>query len=177
MKSQKARRETTTVIDDTVRVAVLTAALRILCIANQLQLQRQSMTVTRPPECDMPIDFTGAVPFGFAFTEGHEATFHVPSGHRYVIEQISTSNCVANEPEDVQLLTRSPHMFRQMTVASRTDHEKPDPGLSAPVVVNGPTANTLLFSNGESHSAAIVPAGTYVQLWGYLEPAYEAEVA
>jgi hypothetical protein len=181
MNAQRATRETSTATDDMSTIAALTSALRVICIANQLRLHRESLTVTRPPHRDVEVDFAGRVPFGFAFTEGHEATFHVPAGHRYVIEQMSVSCWATNQPTDLQLLTRSPHMFRQMTVAcgmvAPSGHEMPDAGAAAPIQVNGSTSNTLLFSNGKSHSSSTVPPQTYVQLWGYLEPVFDAEVA
>jgi len=177
MKTQRGYRETTTVTDDIRSIAALTLALRVIFIANQLKLYRESLTVTRPPQRDVEVDFAGRVPFGFAFTEGHEATFHVPSGHRYVIEQMCVSCWAKDEHIDLQLLTKSPHMFRQMTVACgmehRTGDQKPDDVADAPILVGGSTTNTFLFSNGRTHSSPTVPPETYVQVWGYLEPVYD----
>jgi hypothetical protein len=177
MKAQRANRETTTVTDDIRSIAALTLALRVIFIANQLKLYRERLTVTRPPQRDVELDFAGQVPFGFAFTEGHEATFHVPSGYRYVIEQMCVSCWAKDEHIDLQLLTRSPHMFRQMTVAcgmeQRTGDQKPDDVAAAPILVGGSTTNTFLFSNGRTHSSPTVPPETYVQVWGYLEPVYD----
>jgi hypothetical protein len=181
MEARQARRETTTAIDDTGRIAALTAALRVICIANQLQLSRQSVTVTRPAQRDVQIDFSGREPFGFVFTTGHEAAFHVPSGHRYVIEHVQVSCWAKTEHVDVQLVTRSSHMFRQMSLTAWPKQpsigETAEAEIPAPILVQGSTANTLLFSDGGTHNSSTVPPETYVQLWGYLEPTCEAEVA
>ena len=181
VKAQRAKRETSTVTEDMRNIAVLTLALRVICIANQLKLHRESMTVTRPPHGDVELDFAGRVPFGFAFTEGHEATFHVPSGHRYVIEQLNVSCWTKNQQINLQLLTRSQHIFRQMTMSCGTEErsrdEQPCAYATVPIMVTGSTTNTLLFGDGKTYSSPTVPPHSYVQLWGYLEPVYHTDVS
>jgi hypothetical protein len=178
MKTHHVNRETPVVTEDVRRIAALTAAIRVLCIINRVQLQRQRfITVIRPPHRNVQIDFTGRVPLGFAFPEGHEATFHVPSGHRFVIEQMDIS-CTSGSV-DVQLVTRSRRMFRSLTVTDWLNHapstEEPGSPSAAPIQVHGSSASTFMFGNGALHNSSTVPPDTYVQVWGYLEPAYDAE--
>lgn len=181
MKAFKGNREKERTTEDIRRIAALAAAVRVICIANHLRLPEHSLIVTRHPKPPVEIAFTGREPFGFAFTAGHEAAFQVPSGHRFVIEHLDLSCWAKNGHIEVQLVTRSPHMFRQVTL-TRWPEQRPlgqngQAGTTAPILVNESTANTLLFSNGELHSSSTVPPETYLQLWGYLEPAYEAECA
>jgi hypothetical protein len=177
MKGKNPNRETPTATEDVRRVAALTAAIRVICIANQVHTLQQRMTVTRAPRPDVEIDFTGRVPFGFAFTEGHEATFHVPYGHRFVIEHMDIS--CSSGFVDVQLVTRSRRMFRSLTVTDWLNRapSPEDVGSSsaAPIQVHGSSASTFMFGNGAVHNSSTVPQDTYVQVWGYLEPAYDAE--
>jgi hypothetical protein len=174
MKAEQVIRETPTATEDVRRIAALTAALRVICIANQMQTQHHYMTIVRTPRSDEEIDFTGPVPFGFAFTEGHEASFCVPFGHRFVIEQINVSCWPPIEDADVQMVTKSPHMFRVLTVTDRPEHTSCDErtkGPSAvPIQVCGSSASTFLFSSGKLQRSSRVPPGNYVQVWGYLEP-------
>ena len=160
-------------------IASLAAAVRVMCMANHLMLDEQSFTVARHPLRPVEIDFSERQPFGFAFTAGHEATFHVPHGHRFVIEQVNVCCWAQFEHLDVQLLTKSPHMFRQVTLTCWYEQpslgENCETGTAAPILVHQSTANTFLFSNGDVHSSSTVPRDTYVQVWGYLEPAYEPE--
>jgi hypothetical protein len=44
-----------------------------------------------------------------------------------------------------------------------------------PILVQGSTANFFLFSNGEVRGSSTVPPDTCLQVWGYLEPTYDAE--
>ena len=60
MKTQRAKRETSTATEDIRNIAVLTLALRVICIANQLKLHRESMTVTRPPQGEVKLEFSAA---------------------------------------------------------------------------------------------------------------------
>jgi hypothetical protein len=176
MNTQHGNRETPVATEDVRRIVALTAAIRVLCITNQVQLQRQRfITVNRPPQRDVRIDVTGPVPFGFAFTEGHEATFHVPSGHRFVIEQMHIACSSPNQHSDVQLVTRSRHMFRSLTVTDRPHHPESQTGTDdAPMQLLGSSTSTFLFSNGAVHNSSTVPPDTYVQLWGYMEPTDDA---
>jgi hypothetical protein len=179
MKAQERNRDETApakVIGD---IASLAAAVRILCMANHLRLDKQSLTVTWHPRRPVEIDFTKRQPLGFAFTAGNEATFHVPHGHRFVIENMNVSCWAKNDRVDVQLVTKSSYMFRQMSLTCWPEQTSPGKDgatrSATPILVNGSTANTFLFSNGDVHSSSTVPRDTYVQVWGYLEPAYEPE--
>ena len=79
----------------------MAAAMRVICIDNQIRLQHQNVSVSCPPRPTAEIEFTGRVPFGFAFTEGHEAIFHVPSRHRFVIEHLIVSGSDDHEKTEV----------------------------------------------------------------------------
>lgn len=176
MEAIERSRETDPGIDDICRITALAVAVRVLCIVNQLRLRDQNLVVTRHPKPQVTVDFMERTPFGFAFTTGHEATFRVPSGHRFVIENLHVSCWAKRELLDVQLVTRSPHMFRQVTC-----WQEPPPfdenslRMTSPIQVQGSTTNTFLFGNGEWHSSSTVPDDTYLQIWGYLEPVEDAE--
>ncbi len=173
MKTQNAKSAVTLDPEDVRRLTLLAVALRVISIANQSRLQEQSLTVTRAQQPPCEVEFTGRVPFAFAFTEGHEATFRVPTGHRFVIEHVAVSG-PAIPSLDVQMVTRSRHMFRQMSLpcgrGGQPDGPMPELGGSHSILVQGSTNNTLLFSNGVEHSSSTVPPDTYVQMWGCLEP-------
>ena len=115
MKTIDRSRETDPGTDDIRRITALTVAVRIIFIAHQLKLREQSLTFTRHPKQPVTVDFVERAPFGFAFTAGNEATFRVPSGHRFVIENMHVSCWAKHDQVDVQLVTRSPRMFRQVT--------------------------------------------------------------
>lgn len=173
MTAHSKGRVVTADAEDNRRLSLLAAALRVISIANHLRLRETTLTVTRAQQPPIDIEFTGRVPFAFAFTEGHEATFRVPTGHRFLIEHVTVSGPAAHAL-DVQMVTRSRHMFRQMTLPcgrqSQSDGSIPETGVDSPMAVHGATANTLLFGNGIEHSSSTVPPDTYVQMWGCLEP-------
>jgi hypothetical protein len=167
MNTSKVMSENATVAQDVLRIAAMAAAMRVICIDNQIRLRQQVLSVTCPPRAASDIEFTGRVPFGFAFTEGKEATFHVPSGHRFVIEQLLVSGADGQEKVDVHLVTRSRRLFQHLSLATGSD-------VATPIVIHGSTESTLLFRNGIEPSSSIVPPDTYLQMWGYLEPAGDA---
>ena len=174
MTAQTAEREITLAAEDVRRVASLAAALRAIGIVNQVQLHDQELTVTRAGQQPFEIDFSGRVPFGFVFTAGHDATFHLPCGYRFWIEHVSVSIPAKHDTMDVQMVTRSRHLFQQVSLRCGgdpgSDSGWPEMGAGLPILVQGPTANTLLFSTGMEYGTSIVPSGAYVQIWGCLEP-------
>jgi hypothetical protein len=154
--------------------AAVTALTQLTCAVNGLRLQEERLAVASPPRQTVELEFTGRQPFGFAFTHGHQATFNVPSGHRFVIEHLKLS-CWANCSHlRIRLETKSPRAFRTLTLGCA--QESTEPGLScelladAPMVVQGSSCSTFLFSNGEVANSSTVPEQTYLQIWGYLEP-------
>jgi hypothetical protein len=176
MTTQSANHEITMETEDVRHLASMAAALRAVAIANQLPLTEQGLTVTRSGQPSVSLDFAGKVPFGFIFTTGFEAAFEVPCGYRFWIEHISLSLPSEHDALDVQLATLSPHMIQQVKLRygcdpnADGDAPKPKTGASAPIMVPSSTTSTLLFSNGMEYGSSIVPPGSYVQLWGYLEP-------
>jgi len=154
--------------------AALAALTQLTCAANGLRLREERLAVSSSCIPALELEFTGRQPFGFAFTEGHQATFNVPSGHRFVIEHLNISCWAENPHLLVQLITKSPHMFRSLTLCN--SEEKLSGAYShsglpaAPIQTQGLTTNTFLFSNGDLQNSSTVPADTYVQVWGYLEP-------
>jgi len=153
--------------------ATLAALIELTSAANGLRLHNERLAVT--PSCapTLGLDFTGRQPFGFVFTQGHQAIFNVPSGHRFVIKHLNISSRAENPHLLVQLVTKSPHMFRSLTLCNSTEELVIADGGSAlpaaPIQIYGLTANTFLFSNGELKNSSTVPPDTYIQLWGYLE--------
>jgi hypothetical protein len=145
----------------------MAAAMRVICADNQVRLRQQCLSVSRPPQPASEIDFTGRVPFGFAFTEGKDATFRVPSGHRFVIEHLFVSRPDHQQDIQVHMVTRSRRLFQHLSLTTGADVTKP-------IVVHGSTENTLLFRNVVEPSTSTVPPNTYVQMWGYLEPTEDA---
>jgi hypothetical protein len=178
MNTSKAMSENPRVAEELLRVAAMAAAMRVICMDNEVRLRQRCLSVTCPPQLESEIEFTGPVPFGFAFTAGHKAPFYVPSGHRFVIEHVSVS-CWAEglKIREVLLETRSPHMFRHMTVWCSSE-DLAEQSLKTDVdhtfLIEGSTANTLSFSDGAGHRLLQVPPDTYVQLWGFLEPGEDA---
>lgn len=179
MNAWHMNRETPIATEDVRSVAALTAAIRVICITNQMRMQRQAITVARPPLHNVQIDLTGRVQVGFAFTEGHKAVFHVPSGHRLVIEHVKLSCWSKHEHVEIHLVTESRHMFRLMWLTSWPEQaslgDNAETGTAVPILVRGSTANTLLFSNGSARGSSTVPPDTYVQVWGYLEATHDGE--
>jgi hypothetical protein len=178
MNSSKAISDNASIAEDVLRMAATAAAMRIVCMDNQTGLHRQTPSVDRASQPTAEIEFTGRVPFGFAFTEGHEATFRVPSGHRFVIEHVNVSCWAVDDRVEVQMVTRSPRMFQHISLAS-TSHPQAAAAwqrsdVSTPILVHGSTDNTLLFTNEKERSTSRVPSDTYVQMWGYLEPTGDA---
>ena len=69
-------------------------------------------------------------------------------------------------------------MYRDMPLRCPLDapnEGKVSDDSAVPIVVNGSSANSFLFSNGESKNSSVVPRDTYIQVWGYLERAYGPE--
>lgn len=149
--------------------ATLRALTQWTCALNRLALREGRLTVTSPSRQRRALDFAGRVPFGFAFTEGHQTTFNVPSGHRFVIEHLNISCSAANPHLLVQLVTKSPYMFRNLTLCN-SPGELNRGEVSSPIQIQGFTTNMFLFSNGELRNSSRVPPDTYLQVWGYLEP-------
>lgn len=163
MNSSKEVSENARVAEDVLRIAAMAAAMRVVCIDHQIRLRQLCLSVTCPPRPAAEVEFTGRVPFGFAFTEGKEANFRVPSGHRFVIEHLFVSGHDKQENVEVHLVTRSRRMFQHLSLATGAE-------MTTPIVVHGSTDNTLLFRNRFEPSSSTVPLDTYVQMWGYLEP-------
>jgi len=174
MTAQTAERESTLGSQDKQGLALLGAALRAIGTVNDVRLCEQNLTVTRARQQSYKMDFAGRVPFGFSFTAGHDAAFHVPCGYRFWIEHITVSIPTKHDTLDVQMVTHSRHLFQQVSLQygrdPSSDTDKPETGAAPPILVPGPTANTLLFSNGMEYGTSTVPSGAYVQMWGSLEP-------
>lgn len=154
--------------------AALAALTRPTCAVNGLRLGDERLAVTSPSIPTVDLEFSGRQPFGFAFTEGHQAIFNVPSGYRFVIEHVNISCWAENPHLFVQLITKSPHMFRSVTFSNWPEELNGTDGcaasLATPLHIQGLTTNTVLFSNAELQNSSTVPADTHVQVWGYLEP-------
>ena len=175
MKTQIARKRSPMTGDRIGELAELSARIRLLCAANPLQPRNRSLTAQGPWGEPVEIEFIDRQPYGFVFTEGQEASFRVPSGHRFVIEQVSVTSCGDSEALSMRLISMSPRIYRSIEVTCLSEPSKDDAasGVAAtPLVVNGLSANTLLFSDRKVHDSTTVPADTYLQIWGHLEPSY-----
>jgi hypothetical protein len=113
-------------------------------------------------------------PFGLVFQEGQRAAFSLPAGRRFVVEYLKITSSRSDPHLLVQLTTESQSMFRNLTLCSAFDELSSYGGfavtVAAPVQIWEATTNTLLFTYGDRRYSAIVPADTFVQMWGYLEP-------
>ena len=167
MNTSKAMSENARVAEEVHRIAVPAVAMRVVCMDNQIRLRQQCLSITCPPRPASEMEFTGRMPFGFAFTEGKEAIFRVPSGHRFVVEHLILSTGEGHEKTELRMVTRSRRMFQYHSLSTDTD-------VTTPIVVHGSTESTLLFRNGIEPSSSTVPVDTYVQMWGYLEPTEDA---
>jgi hypothetical protein len=174
MEGNEGGRNRSTAEEEICRILALAREARVVCMAIRLTLRDQSLPVTQPGLPPAEFGFVGRQPFGFAYTAGRQATFRVPCGHRFVIEHIDVSCWAKNERVEVQLVTRSRHMFRSLTVTDwprRTSlGEEAEAPSVAPILMQGCTANTFLFSYGEVHGSSTVPPDTGLEVWGYLEP-------
>ncbi len=174
MTAQTAVRDIELGTEDVDCVASLAAALRAVGIVNQVQLYEQGLTINRSGQQPFDIEFSARVPFGFVFTAGHDASFQVPCGYRFWIEHVSVSLPAEHDSLDVLLVTRSRHLFQQVSLRCGTDSSSdsgwPEMCAAPSILVNGPAANTLLFSNGMEYGTPIVPAGAYVEMLGFLQP-------
>ena len=100
----------------------------------------------------------------------------MPSGHRFMIETLHVSCWAKHDLVDVQLVTRSPHMFRQVTCwPGEAPLDETLQSTTTQILVQESTTNTFLFGTGDWHSSATVPDDTYLQIWGYLEPFESAD--
>ena len=174
MEGNEGGRNRSTAEEEICRILALAREARVVCMAIRLTLRDQSLPVTQPGLPPAEFGFVGRQPFGFAYNAGRQATFRVPCGHRFVIEHIDVSCWAKNERVEVQLVTRSRHMFRSLTVTDwprRTSlGEEAEAPSVAPILMQGCTANTFLFSYGEVHGSSTVPPDTGLEVWGYLEP-------
>ena len=173
MKAQEGHIESTTAIAGMCRATSLTEAMGIVSPNHCSKPQDQSFTV-RQPLVPFLFDFLGPEPFGFAFTEGQEAKFRVPSGHRFVIEHVNVCCWAKDDNLDMKFVTTSSRSCCNLTWEQSVLQASPSKDVRAqtaePIWVQGSSLTTLLFSNHESQGSPIVPPGTYVQVWGYLEP-------
>ena len=172
MKAQDGHIESITAIAGMCRATSLTDAMGIVSPNHGSEPQDQSFTV-RQPLVPFLFDFLGPEPFGFAFTEGQDAKFRVPSGHRFVIEHVSVCCWAKDDHQDVEFVTTSARTCRNLTsdqsVTQASLCKDGRAQTAEPIWVQGSSLTTLLFSNHEVQGSPIVPPDTYVQIWGYLE--------
>ena len=173
MKTQVGRMKSPVAEENPRTSAELAALVQLTCAAKSPQLLNQLLSVTGQSKQSAEVEFVSRQPHGFFFTEGQEARFRVPSGHRFVIEQVNISACGDNGALSLRLVTTSPRMCRSIEVASSPAPSAADDASGTAVtalVVNGLSANTFLFSDRKLHNSPTVPSDTYLQIWGYLEP-------
>lgn len=174
METPEVNRKPSTAADDMCHATSLMSAMGITRADGCSEPRGPSLAPSRPQLHPFLFDFIGREPFGFAFTAGREAKFHVPSGHRFVVEHVNVSCWAKDDRLEVQLVTQSSSRCCTLTPA----HSPLQPltndaaGVHAadPIRVQGSSVSTFLFSNEEVHQSSVVPPETYVQVWGYLEP-------
>ena len=173
MKAQEGHIESTTAIAGMCRATSLTEAMGIVSPNHCSKPQDQSFTI-RQPLVPFLFDFLGPEPFGFAFTEGQDAKFRVPSGHRFVIEHVNVCCWAKDDQLDMKFVTTSSCTCHNLNSDQLVLQASPCWDARAqtaePIWVQGWSLTTLLFSNHEVQGSPIVPPDTYVQVWGYLEP-------
>jgi hypothetical protein len=173
MKAQEAKIESATHVEDIHRATSLVEAMGITSPDCSSKLQAHGLTARRPV-LPFLFDFLVREPFGFAFTEGQEAKFRVPSGHRFVIEHADICCWAKDDHLDVEFVTTSSRTYCSRTSDRSLLQASPCEDCAAPasepIWVQGSSVTTFLFSNHEVRGSSIVPPDTYVQVWGYLEP-------
>jgi hypothetical protein len=173
MKTQIARKQTAMTAGMVRELAELAVRVRLMCDGNHLQQNRnRNLTTTGPWGEPMEIEFIDRQPYGFVFSQGQEAGFRVPSGHRFVIEQVNVSSWGDSGALTMHLVTNSPRMYRCIELAYLQEPQADATAAvvaATPLVVNGLSVNTVLFSDRKVHNSPIVPSDTYLQVWGYLE--------
>jgi hypothetical protein len=152
----------------------LATAMRIMSHTGPVTTRDHEVAASRPPLVPFLFDFLGREPFGFAFTEGQEAKFRVPSGHRFVIEHVDVCCWAKDDHLDVEFVTTSSRRYCNVASGRSLLQASTCEGNTAhacePIWVQGSSVTTFLFSNGELQDSSTVPPDTYVQVWGYLEP-------
>jgi hypothetical protein len=168
------RKESTAADEMHRRATSLMSAMGIMLADHSSVPRDPSPFASRPMLEPFLFDWVGREPFGFAFTAGRAARFHVPPGHRFVVEHVDISCWAQDDQLEVELVTKSSSRCCKLTQAHSPSQPLPDgnarAGAAAPVWVQGSSVSTFLFSNAEVHDSPIVPPETYVQVWGYLEP-------
>jgi hypothetical protein len=171
MKAHEGNIESTTAFAETCHATSLAEAMGIMSPDNCITPREHSLP-SRRPMVPFLFDFLGREPFGFDFTEGQEARFRVPSGHRFVIEHTDICCWAKDDHIDVEFVTTSSRTYcnrtadRSLLQASTCETAR----AAAPIWVQGSSVTTFLFSNHAVRGSSIVPPDTYVQVWGYLEP-------
>jgi len=173
MKAREEHIESITAVADVCDAASLAEAMGIMSPDRSCKQGQHSLNA-RQPRAPFLLDFLGREPFGFAFTEGQEARFRVPSGHRFVIEHTDICCWAKDDQLDVEFVTTSSRTYRNLTsnrsLLQVSSCEEATTSAREPIWVQGSSVTTFLFSNHEVQGSSIVPADTYVQVWGYLEP-------
>jgi hypothetical protein len=173
MKAHETNIESTTAVGDIYRATSMAEAMGITFPDCSSQPQEHGLTA-RWPMAPFQFDFLGREPFGFVFTEGRQAKFRVPSGHRFVIEHADICCWAKDDHLDVEFITTSSRTYCNRIPERSLLQAPPCEGgmasASEPIWVQGSSITTYLFTTHEVHGSSIVPPDTYVQVWGYLEP-------
>jgi hypothetical protein len=174
MEAMESNRKQSTAADDMRRSTSLLSAMGIMRADERSVPLDPDLTTTRPLLQPFLFDFIGHEPFGFSFTAGRGARFHVPSGHRFVVEHVNIACWAKDDRLTVQLVTKSSSRCCTLTQAHSPlqplTNDAAGVHVVGPIWVQGSSVSTFLFSNGEVHESSVVPPETYVQVWGYLEP-------
>jgi len=174
METIEVNRKKSTAANQMRRATSLMSAMGIMRADGSSVPHDPSLFASRPLLERFLFDCIGREPFGFAFTAGRVARFHVPSGHRFVVEHVDISCWAQDDQLEVQLVTKSSSRCCKLTQPASRSQPSPDGNAgaeaAAPIWMQGSSVSTFVFSNAEVHDSPIVPPETYVQVWGYLEP-------
>ncbi len=173
MQTQIARKQSPTTGEAARKLVELALRVRSMCAANGSQPRNHSLTATGPWGEPTEIEFIDRQPYGFVFTEGQQATFRVPTAHRFIIEQVNVSWWGDGGALSMHLVTNAPRVYRCVEVAYFPEHSASEAASGVtltPLALTGLSANTFMFSDRKVHNSSTVPSDACLQIWGYLEP-------
>lgn len=156
-------------------LAELPVCIRMMSAANGAPPRKQGSTAQGAWGEPVEIEFIDRQPYLFVFTGGQEASFRVPSGHRFVIERVNVASWGDDGALSMRLVSLSPLVYRSIEITCLSEPSADDVAsdvTATPIVLNGSSANSFQFSDRKVHGSPAVPADTYLQIWGYLEPSY-----
>src|SRR5271165_5281323 len=92
MQTRTSRNQTPMTAERVRELVELAARVRLMGASDRMQPRNRSLTVQGPWGETVQVEVMDRQPYGFVFTDGQQASFRVPTGHRFVIEQVNVSS-------------------------------------------------------------------------------------